>query len=317
MARYTIDATVTRRLLAAAAEIIPTLAKPDLAELLASGADVHHQVNPDDGPAAALYRSACHRLAAVASPRVITGPDDPRIPGRARGPRPHAHAHAHPRVPHGGAHRTRARPSGPARHGTIRTPSDRSVIIMDVHRRHLPGQRVELVHTTDPYTKVQPGAQGTVLNVDDRDTVHIQWDDGAVLGMAADLGDEIRPVPANIVTVWHNSARGFAGRRRAFRSGDRMVKVLAFDLQAPYQSAMVTAVRVHTATLGWPTGHDMHALAAAYRARHLRTLRMGDLVTVGPQAFVIERRLPAPLGPNRFVPDFRNAPGTTPVSALE
>lgn len=175
------------------------------------------------------------------------------------------------------------------------------------------GQRVELVQTTDPYTRIQRGAHGTVLSVDDRGTVHIQWDGGRVLGMAADLGDEIQPAPAKIVTIWHNTARGFRGRPRAFRSGDRMVKVLTFELQTPYQSAMVTAIRVHAATLGWPTGHDMRALASAYRARNLRTLRLGDLVTAGPQAFVIEHRLPAPLGPNRFVPEFTNSPGTTPV----
>lgn len=77
-AHHTADEAATRGLLAAAAEIIPTLIELDLADLLASGADVYCQTHA--GPADVLYCSACHRLAAVASPRVITGPADPRIP---------------------------------------------------------------------------------------------------------------------------------------------------------------------------------------------------------------------------------------------
>lgn len=45
------------------------------------------------------------------------------------------------------------------------------------------GTRVELIHTTDRFTKLEPGATGTVQRVDDVGTVHIHWDDGTSLGL--------------------------------------------------------------------------------------------------------------------------------------
>lgn len=45
------------------------------------------------------------------------------------------------------------------------------------------GDRVVLVHTSDPYTRLQPGTAGTVGLVDDFGTIHIKWDDGSSLGM--------------------------------------------------------------------------------------------------------------------------------------
>jgi len=45
------------------------------------------------------------------------------------------------------------------------------------------GDRVVLVYTSDPYTKLQPGAQGTVSAIDDAGTVHVQWDSGSGLGL--------------------------------------------------------------------------------------------------------------------------------------
>lgn len=45
------------------------------------------------------------------------------------------------------------------------------------------GQRVELVSTTDEYTKLVPGDKGTIRLVDDIGTVHINWDNGNTLGM--------------------------------------------------------------------------------------------------------------------------------------
>lgn len=55
-----------------------------------------------------------------------------------------------------------------------------------------PGDRVELVTTTDRYTGLQPGDRGTVLRVDRMGGVAVRWDTGAVLGMLPDQGDDIR-----------------------------------------------------------------------------------------------------------------------------
>lgn len=45
------------------------------------------------------------------------------------------------------------------------------------------GARVRLVSCSDPYTRLQPGAEGTVSLVDDLGTVHVNWDDGSRLGL--------------------------------------------------------------------------------------------------------------------------------------
>lgn len=45
------------------------------------------------------------------------------------------------------------------------------------------GARVVLVSTTDPYTNLEPGAEGTVFLVDAMGTVHVDWDGGSSLGM--------------------------------------------------------------------------------------------------------------------------------------
>ena len=57
--------------------------------------------------------------------------------------------------------------------------------------RYPKGTRVELVHTSDPYTKLQPGTKGTVSFVDDAGTIQIDWDNGSCLGMIPDE-DEVR-----------------------------------------------------------------------------------------------------------------------------
>ena len=53
------------------------------------------------------------------------------------------------------------------------------------------GTRVELVHTSDPYTKLKPGTKGTVSFVDDAGTIQIDWDTGSCLGMIPGE-DEVR-----------------------------------------------------------------------------------------------------------------------------
>ena len=45
------------------------------------------------------------------------------------------------------------------------------------------GDRVELQHTSDQYTDLKPGAQGTVQMVDGMGTVHVEWDTGQTLGV--------------------------------------------------------------------------------------------------------------------------------------
>jgi len=45
------------------------------------------------------------------------------------------------------------------------------------------GDRVELLHTNDPHTKLRPGDQGTVSVIDDAGTVHVAWDSGSGLGL--------------------------------------------------------------------------------------------------------------------------------------
>ncbi|WP_430788148.1 DUF4314 domain-containing protein [Actinoplanes sp. G11-F43] len=57
---------------------------------------------------------------------------------------------------------------------------------------YLPGQRVVLIHTSDPHTRLRPGAVGTVRRHDLRsNTVAIAWDDGSTLAMLLDDGDRI------------------------------------------------------------------------------------------------------------------------------
>lgn len=52
-----------------------------------------------------------------------------------------------------------------------------------IREQYPKGTRVELVSTTDPYTRLQPGTQGTVSSVDDIGTIHVNWDNGSGLGM--------------------------------------------------------------------------------------------------------------------------------------
>jgi hypothetical protein len=61
------------------------------------------------------------------------------------------------------------------------------------------GDRVELVATTDPYTRLRPGDRGTVTRVTNRPepSIDIQWDDGSTLTILPDAGDRIRPLPSD------------------------------------------------------------------------------------------------------------------------
>ncbi|GAA1918863.1 DUF4314 domain-containing protein [Streptantibioticus ferralitis] len=58
-----------------------------------------------------------------------------------------------------------------------------------------PGDRIVLVHTTDPYTHLRPGEQGTVTayQPDERlgTRLNINWDSGSTLAMLLDEGDQV------------------------------------------------------------------------------------------------------------------------------
>ena len=56
------------------------------------------------------------------------------------------------------------------------------------------GDRVALVHTTDPHTRLTPGTQGAVTGYDPRlQQLQVAWDDGSTLAMLLGDGDEVRP----------------------------------------------------------------------------------------------------------------------------
>jgi uncharacterized protein DUF4314 len=60
------------------------------------------------------------------------------------------------------------------------------------------GERITLVHTDDPHTRLRPGDQGTVTRHDQHRTgevVHVAWDDGSSLAMCLDAGDIIARIP--------------------------------------------------------------------------------------------------------------------------
>ncbi|MEH0931419.1 DUF4314 domain-containing protein [Micromonospora sp. CPCC 205558] len=58
-----------------------------------------------------------------------------------------------------------------------------------------PGQRVALVHTSDPHTQLRPGDTGTVRRHDQRhNIVEVIWDSGSALSMCLDAGDRMQLV---------------------------------------------------------------------------------------------------------------------------
>lgn len=59
------------------------------------------------------------------------------------------------------------------------------------------GDRVELIHTGDPYTNLRPGDRGVVTDVRDalgEPQVWIDWDGGSRLAMLPTHGDRVRVV---------------------------------------------------------------------------------------------------------------------------
>ena len=58
-----------------------------------------------------------------------------------------------------------------------------------IRRMYPKGTRVELISISDPYTKLQPGDQGSVDFVDDIGTIFCNWDAGSSLGVV--YGEDI------------------------------------------------------------------------------------------------------------------------------
>ncbi|MDJ0465001.1 DUF4314 domain-containing protein [Streptomyces sp. H27-C3] len=61
-----------------------------------------------------------------------------------------------------------------------------------------PGDRVELVVTTDPHTALTPGDQGAVRALHPADRLggrrlDVNWDSGSRLTLLIDEGDQVRP----------------------------------------------------------------------------------------------------------------------------
>ena len=45
------------------------------------------------------------------------------------------------------------------------------------------GDRIKLIFTDDPYTKLQTGDLGNVSHIDDSGVIHVNWDSGSNLGL--------------------------------------------------------------------------------------------------------------------------------------
>ena len=62
-----------------------------------------------------------------------------------------------------------------------------------VRGRFEPGDRVALVHTDDPDTRLRPGDEGTVTRYDPKlAQLSVSWDSGSTLSMLLNDGDRVR-----------------------------------------------------------------------------------------------------------------------------
>ena len=62
-----------------------------------------------------------------------------------------------------------------------------------------PSDRVELVATDDPSTRLRAGDRGTVTGVREvpEPTIDVHWDDGSTLSVLPEAGDHIRNLPGD------------------------------------------------------------------------------------------------------------------------
>ena len=50
-------------------------------------------------------------------------------------------------------------------------------------------RRLRLVHTSDPYTQLKRGDEGTAQFIDSMGTLAVRWDSGSTLGLIPESGD--------------------------------------------------------------------------------------------------------------------------------
>ena len=94
------------------------------------------------------------------------------------------------------------------------------------------------------------------------------------------------------VSVWHNVTRDSAGRPTGyfgFTAGDQMVKVFTYYTQARGRHPEDIAEDAFAAFNDHPADAEGQALACQYRARRLRSVSRGDMITVGEAALIVER----------------------------
>jgi hypothetical protein len=95
------------------------------------------------------------------------------------------------------------------------------------------------------------------------------------------------------ITVWHNVTRDHAGRPTAmldgYRPGDPMVCVFRYQVAADRRRPEAIAEDAFAAFNGHPASPQDAGLARRYYQRRLRSLSVGDVVTVGETPLVCER----------------------------
>lgn len=73
-------------------------------------------------------------------------------------------------------------------------------ILQKIKREFSSGCRAQLVSMNDPYTRIDPGTHGTVIDVDDIGTIHVLWDSGSTLGVVYGE-DSCRKIGGNTTDV--------------------------------------------------------------------------------------------------------------------
>ena len=56
-------------------------------------------------------------------------------------------------------------------------------MLQKLKRDYPEGTRVKLIRMDDPYSRLKPGDEGSVIGVDDIGTIHVNWDNGSTLGV--------------------------------------------------------------------------------------------------------------------------------------
>jgi hypothetical protein len=119
------------------------------------------------------------------------------------------------------------------------------------------------------------------------------------------------------ISIWHNVARDAQGRHTGFLDGftpgDEMVKVFTYEMESAGRSVEEIAEQAFAMFNDAPSGSEAAELARQYRARQLRSLSVGDIVTVGEAPLTVERFGFAPLKGD-FTPVRIHDHGTHPLT---